>query len=339
MITALGGQRQLVQVHDPLGQLIEASYGLIQPASQSIAIIELAQASGLTLVPPAFRDPTRTSTYGTGELILAACQAGAKEIWIGLGGSATTDGGVGLASALGFRFLDQHGCPLPPGGLALTQLASIDTTQVSTLLKDRCFRVLCDVANPLIGPQGAAAIFGPQKGASPLQVVQLDAALTRLAEIMARDLKVEVAQLPGAGAAGGTGAGLVGCLGATLESGIAWILEATKFDQLVRQADLVITGEGCLDEQSLMGKVMSGVLAATTTAHKPLVILAGTVKLSPVPESVIALDLVSVAGSVEAAMQEAANYLEIQVAQSLSHVWFRLISEIGQNPVQSKNCL
>jgi glycerate kinase len=316
----VAGEQRTLQVSDPLGNRIQATYGLLRQGKT--AVIELAQASGLTLVPKAQRDPGRTSTYGTGELILAACQGGAEEILIGLGGSATNDGAAGIATALGFQLLDKAGDPLQQGGLELLRLHHIDPSRKSAWLAHRRFRVACDVTNPLIGPLGAAMIFGPQKGASAAQVVLLDHALAHFADIVQRDLGVEIATLAGAGAAGGAGGGLVAFLGASLESGIDLLLQAIQFQQQVASCDLVITGEGRLDHQSFMGKAVSGVVRAASLAHKPVLILAG--EATPAARSrmlefphVQILTILGRARSHPEAIRRAAHYLELLTQQAL----------------------
>ncbi len=218
----------------------------------------MAAASGLELVPAARRDPGVTTTRGTGELVRDALGRGARELLLGIGGSATNDGGSGLATALGVRFLDSAGHELPPGGLALARLARLDRSGLEPRLAEVTVRVACDVDNPLLGERRASRVYGPQKGASPEMVEQLDAALANYAEVVLRDLGRDIREVPGAGAAGGLGAGLLAFCGATLSSGIDLVLDAVGFEAHLAGADLVITGEGRLDEQTLQGKTIAG---------------------------------------------------------------------------------
>jgi glycerate kinase len=275
LVTATQGRLVPVTVTGPLGIPVLAVYGIL--GDGRTAVIEMASASGLALVPDAERNPLYTTTYGTGELMLHALRAGCTELLIGIGGSATCDGGAGMAQALGFRLLDAAGQPISRGGAGLLDLARIDTAQVDPLVRRARIRVACDVDNPLTGPRGAAAVFGPQKGATEQMVHQLDAALARFAAVMQRDLGQDVAAVPGAGAAGGMGAGLLGLLGATLERGVDLVLDAVGFDAAVRGASLVLTGEGCIDEQTAMGKVVAGVLRRAKRAGAPVVAFGGMV--------------------------------------------------------------
>lgn len=255
-----------VEVAGPLpGQRVPAELGLASGHPPTI-VIEMAQAAGLPLVPPDQRDPTRTTTAGVGELIRAALDWGAWRIVVGLGGSATNDGGAGMAQALGVRLLDAQGRDLPPGGRALADLARIDLTDLDPRLAQTTIIGLTDVTNPLCGPLGASAVYGPQKGATPAQVAQLDAALAHYATIIERDLGRAVAEIPGAGAAGGLGAGLLAFTGATLHAGAEVVLDALACDARLAEADLVITGEGRLDDQSAFGK-LTGTLAARAKAQ------------------------------------------------------------------------
>ena len=267
---ALGGEKRGLWVTGPLGDPVWAEYGVVGER----ALLEVAQVVGLTLVPPQRRDPTRTTTYGLGELLRALCRDPIAEIWIGLGGSATVDAGAGMAQALGYRLLDGAGDPIGWGGGELARLARIEPPK-QPVWQGKCIRGLCDVQNPLTGPWGAAAVFAPQKGATPSQVQQLEQALQHWARVVERDLGRTVDGIPGAGAAGGLGAGLVAFLGATLESGIQLLAQHLALAERIRHCDLVITGEGCLDEQSSMGKVVGAVLEQAIAAQKPLLLLCG----------------------------------------------------------------
>ncbi len=256
VLEAAGGELRSFTVTSPLGETVDAGIGIL-PGNRGV--IEMAAASGLPLVPEDKRDPSKTTTRGTGELIKAALDAGCREIMIGIGGSATNDCGVGMAQALGIRFLDASGAEIGPGGGELARLESIDPSGLDSRIGETTIHVACDVNNPLWGPKGASATYGPQKGADPEMVELLDKALKRCAGIMKRDLGKEVGDIPGSGAAGGLGAGLVGFLDGKLEKGIDAVLTILRFEQLIAGADLVITGEGKLDYQTAYGKVPAGV--------------------------------------------------------------------------------
>ncbi len=277
VVAATGGQVRGVAVTGPLGERVEARFGLL--ADGATAVIEMASAAGLHLVPADRRNPEKTSTYGVGELIRAALDAGARKILIGIGGSSTTDGGTGCAEALGWRFFDDAGGLIdgPLAGGMLHRIARIDRSGVDDRLARTRILVACDVDNPLTGPHGAAAVYGPQKGATPEQVERLDAGLAHMAGLIRRDLGRDVETMPGAGAAGGLGAGLVAFCGADLCRGIESVAETVDLAGKIRGADLVITGEGRLDEQSLRGKVIWGVASVAQQLGVPTVALAGQV--------------------------------------------------------------
>ncbi len=252
LVAATGGRVIDYTVSGPLGTPVQAFFGLI--VDGRTAVIEMAAASGLALVSPAERAPLRIGTAGVGELILAGLDADARRFITGIGGSATNDGGAGLAQALGARLLDAQGEAIGPGGGALAALTRIDTECLDVRLQDCQFEVACDLDNPLIGPTGASAVFGPQKGATPSMVRQLDTNLQHYADVLQRDLGVRLHDLPGGGAAVGLGAAPVAYLGAQLRPGVQIVGQALGLDALVAEADLVITGEGRLDCQSLHGK-------------------------------------------------------------------------------------
>jgi len=269
---------------DALGRPTTATWAL--SADGARAVVEVAAASGLPGVADAPPDPRGASTLGTGRLLVEALETGATEVLLCLGGSATTDGGAGLLAALGGRLLDADGRDLPPGGGALAALDRVDLVGLHPRARDVRWRLACDVTNPLLGPRGAAAVYGPQKGAGPDDVAALDAGLARLAAALRGATGVDVADLPGAGAAGGAPAPLVAVLGATLEPGAPLVLgEVGLPAALARGADLVLTGEGSCDEQSVQGKVVDGVAAAVraapAAAGAPVVVLAGRVAVAP----------------------------------------------------------
>ncbi|VBB07223.1 glycerate kinase [Lucifera butyrica] len=274
MVAAAGGNIQYELVRGPLQKEVKAAWGLIDKGET--AVIEMAAASGLTLVEKEQRDPRITTTYGTGQLILAALQAGAKRIIIGIGGSATNDGGMGMLKALGVKFLDAKGEQLAEGGSSLKKLAAIDTTGLDARLKDCEIVVACDVDNPLCGSQGAAASFGPQKGATTAMIAELDAALYHYAQIAKMATGKDMAAYPGAGAAGGLGAGLLFFTNAKLCPGVDIILESVGFAALMASTNLVITGEGCTDFQTAHGKAPVGVAKLAKQFGVPVVCLSGS---------------------------------------------------------------
>ena len=273
LVDATNGSIIQHPVIGPLGEIVEGFYGMF--GDGKTAIIEMAAASGLDLVSPEQRNPLKTTTYGTGELIKAVLDKGVEHIIIGIGGSATNDGGLGMAQALGIRMLDAEGHELVFGGGELSKLTTIDLTNLDPRLQNVRLEVACDVDNPLCGPKGASQVFGPQKGATPEMVELLDANLAHYASIMKNQLGVDVIDLPGAGAAGGLGAALVGLLNAELRPGINIVMDAVNLDEIVSDADLVITGEGRIDSQTIHGKTPIGV-ARTAKKHKlPVIGIAG----------------------------------------------------------------
>jgi glycerate 2-kinase len=274
LVAAHKGTFKSVNVEGPLGDPVLASYGLIE--SGRTAVVELASASGYALLTPADRDPRRTSTYGFGQLLEAARQGGAESVIAGIGGSATNDGGAGMAQALGYRLLDAFGRDVPRGGEALLRLERIDGTGLDAGWRSVKVMVACDVTNPLTGPEGASYVYGPQKGAGPETVVLLDRALAHLAEVIERDLGKRVAEIPGAGAAGGTGAGLIAFLDAKLVSGATLVVDASGLDHALKGADLVITGEGRVDAQTAYGKAPGEVARRAKAAGIPALLIAGS---------------------------------------------------------------
>ncbi|ELY3416649.1 glycerate kinase [Cronobacter sakazakii] len=274
MVAATGGQIITTPVTAPLGNKVDGFFGLL--GDGETAVVEMAAASGLHLVPTAQRDPRITTSYGTGELILAALERGVKAIIIGIGGSATNDGGAGMMQALGARFLDGEGRELAPGGAALARLERLDLSALDPRLAQVSVTAACDVDNPLCGEKGASAVFGPQKGATPAIVTELDAALRRFGEQLEAATGKAIISAPGAGAAGGMGAALLGMLNAELRPGIEIVIESLGLAQAVRDADLVITGEGRLDSQSIHGKTPVGVARVAKQFQRPVVAIAGS---------------------------------------------------------------
>jgi glycerate kinase len=272
LVAGMDGEFAYEEVTGPLGEGVQAKYGIIK---DEIAIIEMAEASGLVLVKEEMRNPLLTTTYGTGELILSALKRGYRKIYVGIGGSATNDGGMGMAKALGYRFLDRDGNEIPDGGGALGQLQRIDRSKVTPLIEDAKITVMCDVENPLYGTDGAAYVYGPQKGANPEMVKLLDENLKHFADILRRDMDVDIGDIPGSGAAGGLGGGLMAFCRAELKPGIEMVLDIQQFEGQLQGVDLVITGEGRIDGQSAKGKVPAGVAKLASKLNKPVVAIAG----------------------------------------------------------------
>jgi glycerate kinase len=263
-----------IEVTGPLGDKIKAEYGII---NGNTAIIEMAAASGLTLVSEDKRNPMLTTTYGTGQLIKDALDEGCKKILIGIGGSATNDGGVGMAQALGVSFKDSNGNELAFGGGSLDKLEMIDCSQIDNRIENVEIVVACDVTNPLCGVEGASAIYGPQKGADKLMVELLDKNLSNFASKIKEQLGKDVSEIPGAGAAGGLGAGLLAFCNAEIQSGIDMVLSLVEFEKLLESADLVITGEGKIDGQSVKGKVPYGIGKIAKKFNVPVIAIVGTI--------------------------------------------------------------
>ena len=274
LIDTTGGQFHQATVTGPLGDPLAAQWGVM--GDGQTAVIEMALASGLALIPDDRRDPRRATTYGAGQLMQAALDAGYTRIIVGLGGSATNDGGAGMAAALGVRFRDASGNDLPPGGAALANLAHIDTSALHPGLADATIIGATDVTNPLCGDTGASAIFGPQKGATPEMVAELDACLSNFAAVVKSDLGIDVLDTPGSGAAGGLGAGLIAFAGAELRSGIDMVCDVLDFDQHAAGADLVITGEGRADRSTAFDKAPVGIARRAQSFGVPTILLAGS---------------------------------------------------------------
>src|SRR3989442_7607947 len=273
LVRATKGSLRVARVHDPLGREIDAEWGVL--GDGVTAVVEMAAASGLPLLDVSERDPRIASTRGTGELMLAAAASGGHRIVMGIGGSATNDGGAGMARAFGYRFLDREGNDLREGGVALARLGRIDG-QTDPRLVRPSIEVACDVRNPLLGPEGASAVYGPQKGATPEIVRELDAALARYADVVEAFVGRPIRDVPGAGAAGGLGAGLLAFLDARLVSGAELVLRAVGFAERIAGVDLVVTGEGRVDQQSGYGKLTGAVTAAARRAGVPVVAVAGS---------------------------------------------------------------
>lgn len=273
---ALGGKIITVSVTDPLGGKCQASFAV--SGDGQTAVIEMASASGLHLVPPDKRNPLYTTSYGTGEVIREALNLGVKKIILGIGGSATNDGGAGMLQALGVELLDEKGQPIGRGGASLAQLHRVNLANIDARLKNVAIEVACDVDNPLCGERGASAVFGPQKGATPEMVIQLDKALAHFAEISLRDTQIDIAHRAGTGAAGGMGGGLLLLPQIKLRSGVQIVIDAVKLAEKVRDAHLVITGEGRMDKQSIYGKTPIGVAKIAKQFNKPVIAIVGCLR-------------------------------------------------------------
>ena len=275
LVDATGGEILTARVRDPLGNRIDAQYGVL--GDGITAVIEMAAASGLTLVPLDKRDPRVTTTYGTGELIRAALTRGCRKLIIGIGGSATNDGGAGMAQALGAKLLTASNEQIGSGGGSLATLSSIDLSELDERIHEMETVVACDVNNPLTGKEGASHVYGPQKGATPEMIEELDANLAHFNKIVQRDLGKSVGDVPGAGAAGGLGAGLMAFLNASLKSGIEIVTEATQLSEQFAGADLVITGEGQINFQTVFGKTPVGVAKVAKIHNIPVIAIAGSI--------------------------------------------------------------
>lgn len=300
-------------VHDPLFREITSGY--LFSKEKGIAFIEMSEASGYKLLSESERNCVQTTTLGTGDFILDALERGATEIILGIGGSATNDAGIGMAHALGFRFLDETGEALSPVGENLSKIKTIDRKQAHPKLKELTVKVACDVKNPLYGEQGAAHIYGPQKGATAEEVLLLDKGLQHFAEVAKEEFDIELQQIPGAGAAGGLGAGTIVFLNATLTSGIDLVMELADFENALQNANWVITGEGQFDEQTLSGKTIAGVLKVAKERNIPVAALCGSVDISLDVLEETELDYVTAVlnqvGSLETAKKDAFKNLEL----------------------------
>lgn len=315
LLSALGGRSERVRVTGPLGDPVDADFGLAETDRGLTAIVEMAEASGLSLVSEGRRDPLRATTRGTGELLVAAARHHPRRILVGIGGSATTDAGAGMAQAIGVRLLDDRGMELEPGGAALRRLYRIDGSGIDRLLRQTEIVVACDVDNPLVGPVGAARTYGPQKGASADEVALLDEALAHFAFVVHRDVGLDVRDLPGAGGAGGLPASLAAFLGARLRPGFDLVADAVGLPRRLEAADVAITGEGRYDRQTERGKVPSGVLRLAREAACRTVVVAGQIEEGVAPPADLVYSLAARAG-LRAAMERAPELLEEAAAEA-----------------------
>ena len=277
---AMNGETVEVHVKDPLGRIIKAKYGTAEHDGQKTAIIEMSQASGLTLLKTSERNPLLTSTYGTGEMILHAAAKGCRRFLIGIGGSATNDGGTGMLEALGFRFYDINGNPISGlCGEKLAEIESIDTSSIPREISESEFIIACDVDTPFCGPEGAAAVFGPQKGATSETVSLLESGMQNLYKVINNSFGIDLCSIKSSGAAGGLGGAFKAFLNARLDKGIDMVLDSIGFENFIKDADLIITGEGRIDSQTSKGKVISGIVSRAEAYKIPVIAIAGIVDL------------------------------------------------------------
>lgn len=276
MLNVTGGQIQTLQAHNPCMELISTSYGISKDGTQ--AFIEMANISGLPLIKASQRNPMKTTTYGVGELIKDALEKGCTQFIIGIGGSATNDAGTGALQALGFCFRDKQGNVLGQGGEILKNIASVDAKNIHPLLKNAHFIVACDVHNPFYGPEGAAYVFARQKGADDAMIKELDEGMRSFADVIVQETGKDIRFVPGSGAAGGMGGGFMAFLDAELKSGADLLLDLSRFEEQIVDADLIITGEGRLDRQSLMGKIPEKILQKGISMGIPVIAIAGSVE-------------------------------------------------------------
>ena len=276
LVNALKGKKIKIKAHDPLMRSIDVEYGLVE--NNKTAIIEMAIASGLPLLQKEEQNPSKTTTYGTGEIIKDALKRGCRSFLIGIGGSATNDAGTGMLKALGYRFIDKNGKESDGTGKSLQLICSIDDSAIMPELKEAEFKIACDVNNPFSGPNGAAYIFAKQKGADKQMVKDLDNGMESFRKLIEKENKIDLNAIPGTGAAGGLGGGFIAFLNAQLKPGIEMVLNAINFEKYLQNADLVITGEGKLDKQTAMGKAASGILDAAKKHNIPVIAIGGSIE-------------------------------------------------------------
>lgn len=312
ILQTLGGQRVAVMVEDPVGRQIKVEYALLDDGLT--AAMEMASASGLALLSPEERNPMKTSTYGFGQMISDALSRGCRRFLIGIGGSATNDGGVGMLTALGWRFYDSDDVPLSGYGEDLKRISRIDDSNVCPHISDSEFIIACDVESPLFGPSGAAYVYGPQKGADPNMVEELDSGLKNLADVMNRDLGYDVSDMPGAGAAGGLGGAFLAFMGAVLRKGAEMVLDAVGFDDIIGDADLVVTGEGRLDMQTLNGKLPYAVARRASLRGIPVLAVCGKADVDELPGFMKIIQVTPDSMPLSEAMRPATAYSNIAIA-------------------------
>ena len=281
LLETMGGRRVSAEVSDPLGRPCMAEYAILN--DEVMAVMEMSSASGLTLLKHEERNPLLTSTYGTGQMIADALDRGCRRFLIGIGGSATNDAGMGMLEALGCRFLDEDGNALQGCGESMSRIVTIDLSNLRSEIGESEFIVACDVDSPFHGPEGAAYVYGPQKGATPEMVIRLDAGLRNMADLIAREMGIQVADMPGAGAAGGLGGAFKAFLNAELRKGAEMVLDAIGFDEIIKDADLVITGEGRIDAQTMTGKLPYAVARRAGAQGIPVLAICGAAEIQSHP--------------------------------------------------------
>lgn len=318
ILSVTRGEARQLEVVGPQGGTVTAVYGIFDEGRS--AVIEMASASGLMLVPPDQLNPMTATTYGTGQVIKEVLESGVRKLVVGIGGSATNDGGVGMAQALGVRFLDASGEEIGYGGRELHRICTIDTSRLHPAIAECEITIASDVTNPLCGPDGASHIFGPQKGATPEMILKLDEGLKHLAAVIQEQLGIDIANAAGAGAAGGLGAGLMAFLNAKMARGIDIVLEAARFDEEVRDADLVFTGEGRTDAQTVFGKTPAGVAKISKKYNKPVVCISGGVTADAFEIYSIGIDVIVGATQVPMSLEEAIGKAPANIRHAASSV-------------------
>jgi glycerate kinase len=335
IVDATGGSFVKRTVSDPLGRPIRATFGL--SGDGKTVVMEMAAASGLALLKPKERNPMRTSTYGTGELMRHALKLGVRKILIGIGGSATNDGGTGMARALGIRFLDAKGRPVPDGAAALDKIAHIDVSKLDPRFKGVAVEVACDVDNPLTGRKGAAQVYGPQKGATPAMVKALDAGLKNLAGVIKSDLGIAILKAPGSGAAGGLGGGLMAFVNGQLRPGVDIVIDSVKLAKGIKGCDLVITGEGRMDHQTAFGKTPAGVAKTAKAQGVPVIAICGCLGKAPEVVNTIGIDAFFSALEENVDEEDLAKRGPIMLANSAEQIGRLLAIQFEANPKLKKS--
>ena len=335
IVDATGGSFVKRTVSDPLGRPIKATFGL--SGDGKTVVMEMAAASGLALLKPKERNPMKTSTYGTGELMRHALKLGVRKILIGIGGSATNDGGTGMARALGIRFLDAKGRPVPDGAAALDKIAHIDVSKLDPRFKGVAVEVACDVDNPLTGRKGAAQVYGPQKGATPAMVKALDAGLKNLAGVIKSDLGIAILKAPGSGAAGGLGGGLMAFVNGQLRPGVDIVIDSVKLAKGIKGCDLVITGEGRMDHQTAFGKTPAGVAKTAKAQGVPVIAICGCLGKAPEVVNTIGIDAFFSALEENVDEEDLAKRGPIMLANSAEQIGRLLAIQFEANPKLKKS--
>ena len=327
LLETMGGRRVSAEVSDPLGRPCMAEYAILN--DEVTAVMEMSSASGLTLLKHEERNPLLTSTYGTGQMIADALDRGCRRFLIGIGGSATNDAGMGMLEALGCRFLDEDGNALQGCGESMSRIATIDLSNLRSEIGESEFIVACDVDSPFHGPEGAAYVYGPQKGATPEMVIRLDAGLRNMADLIAREMGIQVADMPGAGAAGGLGGAFKAFLNAELRKGAEMVLDAIGFDEIIKDADLVITGEGRIDAQTMTGKLPYEVARRAGIRGIPVLAICGRAEIRSHPSFTAICPITPPETPLQIAMQPSVATLNIMNTLSRIYRYYQKSSYIG----------